>query len=150
MGKDEFKEIFNLYDEEGDGKIDCLQIGDVVRACGLKPTNAMVHKAAGQEYKKKGEKRLSFEEWLPIYEQLAKEKEVGSFHDFMEGLKVFDKDESGKIMAAELRHILLALGERLTPDEVDEMMQGVEDGDGMVNYEAFIKKIMAGPFPEEG
>ncbi len=101
-----------------------------------------------------GEKRLTFEEWLPIYEQLAKEKEVGSFHDFMEGLKVFDKDECGKIMAAELRHILLALGrsrnltwkmegkivlmdlgERLQPDEVDEMMQGVEDGDGMVNYE---------------
>jgi len=147
--KEEFKEIFQLYDEEGDGKIDAMQIGSVVRACGLKPTNAMVHKAAGQEYKKKGEKRLTFEEWMPIYEQLSKEKEVGSFHDFMEGLRVFDKDETGKIMGAELRHILLALGERLSPDEVDEMMQGVEDGDGMVNYEAFIKKIMAGPFPEE-
>jgi Ca2+-binding EF-hand superfamily protein len=148
--KDEHKEIFNLYDEEGDGKIDGTQIGDVVRACGLKPTNAMITKAAGQEFKKKGEKRISFEEFVPIFDQLAKEKEVGSFHDFMEGLKVFDKDESGKIMGAELRHILMALGERLTPDEVEEMMQGnVEDGEGMVNYEAFIKKIMAGPFPEE-
>jgi myosin light chain 6 len=70
----EIKEIFNLYDEELDGKIDGTQIGDVVRACGLKPTNAMVSKAAGQEYKRKGEKRLAFEEWLPIYEQLTKEK----------------------------------------------------------------------------
>jgi Ca2+-binding EF-hand superfamily protein len=145
---DECKEIFNLYDEEGDGKIDGIQIGDVVRACGLKPTNAMVTKAAGKEYKK-GEKRLTFEEWLPIYEQLAKEKEVGTFHDFMEGLRVFDKEECGKILGAELRHILLALGERLTADQVDEMMEGAEDADGMVNYEAFIKKIMAGPFPEE-
>uniref|UniRef100_A0AC35GSH8 EF-hand domain-containing protein n=1 Tax=Panagrolaimus sp. PS1159 TaxID=55785 RepID=A0AC35GSH8_9BILA len=131
----ELKEIFNLYDEELDGKIDGTQIGDVVRAAGLKPTNAMVVKASGAEYKRKGEKRITFEEWLPIYEQLSKEKEVGSFHDFMEGLKVFDKEECGKILAAELRHILLALGERLTADEVDELLKGVEDGEGQVNYE---------------
>jgi myosin light chain 6 len=83
-----------------------------------------------------GEKRLTFEEWLPIYEQLGKEKEQGSFADFMEGLKVFDKEECGKILSAELRHILLALGERLNKDEVDEIMKGVEDGEGMVNYES--------------
>lgn len=70
----ELKEIFNLYDEELDGKIDGTQIGEVVRAAGLKPTNAMIQKAAGQEYKRKGEKRIAFEEWLPIYEQLQKEK----------------------------------------------------------------------------
>lgn len=57
-----------------------------------------------------GEKRISFEEFYPMYEQLSKEKEVGSFADFFEGLKVFDKDENGKVMAAELRHVLLALG----------------------------------------
>lgn len=72
----ELKEIFNLYDEELDGKIDGTQIGDVVRAAGLKPTNAMVVKASGAEYKRKGEKRITFEEWLPIYEQLSKEKVI--------------------------------------------------------------------------
>ncbi|KAI6177623.1 Myosin, essential light chain [Aphelenchoides bicaudatus] len=133
--QNELKEIFNLYDEELDGKIDGTQIGDVVRAAGLKPTNAAVWKAAGQEYKRKGEKRLTFEEWAPIYEQLTKEKEAGTFADFMEGLKVFDKEECGKILAAELRHILLALGERLNTEEVDELLKGVEDGEGMVNYE---------------
>ncbi|TKR68345.1 hypothetical protein L596_024339 [Steinernema carpocapsae] len=75
---DQLKEIFNLYDEELDGKIDGTQIGDVVRAAGLKPTNAMVVKASGQEFKRKGEKRITFEEWLPIYEQLAKEKKFSN------------------------------------------------------------------------
>uniref|UniRef100_A0A0N4UA62 EF-hand domain-containing protein n=1 Tax=Dracunculus medinensis TaxID=318479 RepID=A0A0N4UA62_DRAME len=131
----QLKEIFNLYDEELDGKIDGLQIGDVIRAAGLKPTNAMVIKASGQEYKRKGEKRITFEEWLPIYEQLSKEKEQGSYHDFLEGFKVFDKEECGKIMSAEVRHILLALGERLNKDEVDEIMKGIEDAEGMVNYD---------------
>lgn len=53
----------------------------------------------------------------------------------MEGLKVFDKEECGKILAAELRHILLALGERLNVEEADELLKGVEDAEGLVNYE---------------
>ncbi|KRX42064.1 Myosin, essential light chain [Trichinella murrelli] len=149
IDKDHCKEMFSLYDEEGDNKIDATQIGCVVRALGLKPTNAMIAKAAGAEYKRKGEKRLDFEEFLPIYEQLTKEKEVGSYHDYVEGFRVYDKEGNGKIMAAELRHSLLALGERMQSDEIDEILDGVQDAEGMVNYEAFIKKILAGPFPNE-
>jgi len=143
------KEVFNLFDDVGDGKIDAVQIGTLARALGLKPTQAQVTKAAGAEYKRAGEKRLSLEEFLPIYEQLQKEKEVGTFADFMEGLRVFDKEECGKILVAELRHALLALGERLTVDEADEIVSGIEDSDGNVNYESFIKKVMAGPFPDD-
>jgi Ca2+-binding EF-hand superfamily protein len=146
--KKEAKEVFNLYDDDCEQKIDGADIGSCARALGLKPTNAQVAKAAGAEYKR-GDKKITLEEFLPIYEALTKEKEQGTFADFMEGLRVFDKDETGKILAAELRHILLALGERLTKDDVDEIMQGVEDGEGMVNYQAFIKKVLAGPFPEE-
>ncbi|PIO64050.1 hypothetical protein TELCIR_14332 [Teladorsagia circumcincta] len=81
--QDQLKEIFNLYDEELDGKIDGTQIGDVVRAAGLKPTNAMVVKASGQEFKRKGEKRITFEEWLPIFEQLSKEKHLLNLNDIL-------------------------------------------------------------------
>lgn len=77
-----------------DGKIDGTQIGEVARACGLKPTNAMVTKASGQEYKRKGEKRITFEEWLPIYEQLQKEKVLNFFNiifikQLLKNLKIF-------------------------------------------------------------
>jgi len=148
MGKkEEAKDVFILYDDEGDNKIDGTQIGNVIRALGLKPTNAQVTKAAGKEYKKLGEKRLTFEEFFPIYEQVSKEKSEGTMADYMECLKVFDKDESGKIFGAELRHALLSLGERLLIEDVDELLNGVEDGEGQVNYKSFIEKVMAGPFP---
>ena len=40
------------------------------------------------------------------------------------------------ITAAELRHVMTNLGEKLTDDEVDEMIREADlDGDGMVNYE---------------
>ncbi|VDP21209.1 unnamed protein product, partial [Soboliphyme baturini] len=128
---DECKEVFSLYDEEGDGKIDATNIGDVVRGLGLKPTNAMIHKAAGEQYKRKGEKRISFEEFMPIYQQLTKAKEVGTTNDFIEGLRVFDKEETGKIMAHDLRHVLIAVGERLTEEQAEEIMEGVEDSEGL-------------------
>jgi Ca2+-binding EF-hand superfamily protein len=142
------KEVFNLYDDDCEGKIDALYVGTVCRALGLKPTNEMVWKACGKEFKKKGEKKFTFEEFMPVYEALKKQKVQGSFNDYLEGLKVFDKEETGKIMAAEVRHALMSLGERLTAAEIDEVLEGVPDADNMVDYAAFIKKCMAGPFPE--
>jgi calmodulin len=49
---------------------------------------------------------------------------------------VFDKDGNGFISAAELRHVMTNLGEKLTDEEVDEMIREADiDGDGQVNYE---------------
>lgn len=34
-----------------------------------------------------------------------------------------------------MRHVLLALGERLSTEEVDELLKGAEDSEGLVSYE---------------
>ena len=50
----------------------------------------------------------------------------------------------GFISAAELRHIMTNLGEKLTDEEVDEMIREADiDGDGQINYEEFVKMMMA-------
>ena len=46
---------------------------------------------------------------------------------------MFDKDGNGFISAAELRHVMTNLGEKLTDEEVDEMIREADiDGDGQV------------------
>lgn len=40
------------------------------------------------------------------------------------------------ISSNELRHVMTSLGERLSEEEVDDMIKEADlDGDGMVNYE---------------
>lgn len=51
-------------------------------------------------------------------------------------LRVFDKNKDGLISSKELRHVMTNLGEKLSEEEVDDMIKEADlDGDGMVNYE---------------
>lgn len=51
-------------------------------------------------------------------------------------VKLSLQDGNGYISAAELRHVMTNLGEKLTDEEVDEMIREADiDGDGQVNYE---------------
>lgn len=50
--------------------------------------------------------------------------------------RVFDKNNDGLISSNELRHVMTSLGERLSQEEVDDMIKEADlDGDGQVNYE---------------
>ena len=65
-----------------------------------------------------------------------KMKDTDSEDEIREAFQVFDKDGNGFISAAELRHVMTNLGEKLTDEEVDEMIREADiDGDGQVNYD---------------
>lgn len=57
-----------------------------------------------------GEKQYKFEEILPHYKEASNDTDCGTFADFMEALKTFDREGQGFINAAELRHILTMMG----------------------------------------
>ena len=57
-----------------------------------------------------GEKQYGFEEILPIYKAVSSESDTGTFADFMEAFKTYDREGQGFINAAELRHVLCSLG----------------------------------------
>lgn len=167
---------FDIYDFDGIGKVDAYLLGDLVRSLDLRPTQTAIEKAGGTKKKGEhtkqlhvssfghrliflmsllpstGEKILTLEEFLPIYSQLKKDKDCGAYEDLAEGMKVYDKNENGTMMAGELVHVMLMLGEKLTDEQVEDIVKtcaGQEDEDGYIRYDEFLKKVLAGPYPEE-
>lgn len=137
----EYQETFNLFDNKGDGKIFAHQLGEVLRSVGQNPTEAEVKKCG---FHQDPDKRITFEQFLPVLATVSKNRAPPVVDDFIEGFRVFDKEQNGFIHSAELRHLLTNLGERLSDEEVNELLQGQEDSHGNVNYEEFVKTVLSG------
>jgi calmodulin len=67
---------------------------------------------------------------------MARKQGFDTEEELREAFKVFDKDGSGYISARELSHVMANLGEKLTEEEVDEMIKEADtNGDGQICYE---------------
>uniref|UniRef100_A0A8C1PSU2 Calmodulin n=1 Tax=Cyprinus carpio TaxID=7962 RepID=A0A8C1PSU2_CYPCA len=129
----EFKEAFSLFDKDGDGTITTKELGTVMRSLGQNPTEAELQDMIN-EVDADGNGTIDFPEFLTM--MARKMKDTDSEEEIREAFRVFDKDGNGYISAAELRHVMTNLGEKLTDEEVDEMIREADiDGDGQVNYE---------------
>ena len=89
-----------------------------------------------------GNGTIDFPEFLSL--MARKMKDTDTEEELIEASKVCDRDGNGFISAVELRHVMTNLGEKLTDEEVDEMIREADvDGDGQTNYEEFVKMMMA-------
>ncbi|XP_029936325.1 myosin light chain 1, skeletal muscle isoform [Myripristis murdjan] len=141
---EDYREAFGLFDRVGDNKVAYNQIADIMRALGQNPTNKEVAKILGNPTPEDmANKRVEFEAFLPMLQFIVNSPNKGTYDDYVEGLRVFDKEGNGTVMGAELRIVLSTLGEKMTEAEIDALMQGQEDENGCVNYEAFVKHIMS-------
>merc|ERR1719231_1654195 len=137
----EFKEAFSLFDKNGDGTITTQELGTVMRSLGQNPTEAELQDMIN-EVDADGNGTIEFPEFLTL--MARKMEDTDTEEEILEAFEVFDKDGNGYISAAELRHVMTNLGEKLTDEEVDEMIREADvDGDGQINYEEFVKMMMA-------
>ena len=123
----EFKEAFSLFDKDGDGTITTKELGTVMRSLGQNPTEAELQDMIN-EVDADGNGTIDFPEFLSL--MARKMKDTDTEEELIEAFKVFDRDGNGFISAAELRHVMTNLGEKLTDEEVDEMIREADvDGD---------------------
>ena len=144
----EYKEAFALFDKDGSGTISGQELGQVMRSLGQIPTNSELEDMV-MEVDSNGNGEIDFPEFCELMGKMngsrgSKEQQEEMLRD---AFKVFDKDGGGSISSAELRHVLTNLGDKLTDEEVDEMMREADmDGNGEIDYDEFAK-IMMGDLP---
>ncbi|KYN05312.1 Calmodulin [Cyphomyrmex costatus] len=129
----EFKEAFMLFDKDEDGTITMAELGVVMRSLGQRPSETELRDMVN-EVDQDGNGTIEFNEFLQMMSK--KMKSADGEDELREAFRVFDKNNDGLISSKELRHVMTNLGEKLSEEEVDDMIKEADlDGDGMVNYE---------------
>lgn len=121
----QYREAFSLFDKDHDDIIAPQELGVVLRSCGLSPSEADLQKIQQQVGRK-----IDFDTFVKVAQNFkANNRETED--DIREAFRVFDKDGTGYVSVAELKHAMISLGERLTEEEVDELTREADiDADG--------------------
>lgn len=127
-----------MSDREHDGA-DTDQIGTMVRACGMNPTEDQV-----KEYASKidpdQDGQFQFDEFVVFLSKIWIDRDWEL--DIREAFQIFDDDDSGFVSSAELSHVLANLGERLTEKEIENIFaEGDKNADGQLDMEEFVQLL---------
>ncbi|XP_058703601.1 centrin-2 isoform X1 [Poecile atricapillus] len=144
----EIREAFELFDTDGSGSIDVkelkvgaslgLEVTEVaMRALGFEPKKEEIKKMIS-DIDKDGTGKISFSDFLAVMSQKMAEKD--SKEEILKAFKLFDDDETGKISFKNLKRVAKELGENLTDEELQEMIDEADrDGDGEVSEQEFLR-----------
>lgn len=138
----EFQEAFNMFDKDGDGTITVLELGTVMRSLGRQTTEQEV-KDMIKEVDTDGNGEIDFQEFLDL---MARKIDGRSFEDELkEVFMTLDDDGSGYITDDEIRMIMDALGEKVSDQDIQEMIKFADsDGDDQVTLEDFMRVMTLG------
>lgn len=134
-----YKEAFSLFDKGRHGKITVSELGTVMRSLGSTPSEAEVRDMVN-EVGAGSDGTVDLSEFLAI--MARKTKDTDSEEEVREAFRVFDRSGSGFISAAELRHVLTSIGDKLTEEEADEIIREADvDGNGQIDYNEFARVL---------
>jgi len=136
----DIKEGFDLFDKDGDGLIALKELGTVMRALAVNPSETELQEMIN-EVEKDGKEMIDFPQFLSFMDRKLKLPEP--VDEVIEAFKIFDRNGDGLISSGELIRAIKEIGGCLSNEEVDEMMREAEiDENGNVKYEDFVRKIV--------
>lgn len=131
----EFHEAFRLFDKDGDQRITWSEVGIVMRALGQRPSEDELRKLI-KEVDADGNGTIEFHEFLHMMSK--KSKDVDREKELKEAFRILDRNGDGFITHDELSTVMANLGEKLTAEDIDDMIKEADvDKDGKVNFHEF-------------
>jgi centrin-1 len=135
---EEIKEAFNLFDTEGKGNIDVRELKAAFRALGFQVKKAEIRQMFIDMDKDLSSATISFDEFVEMVTPRMQNRD--SREEIMKVFALFDDDNTGAISFKNLKRVATELGENLTDEELQEMIDEADrDGDGVINEEEFYR-----------
>eukprot|EP00802_Teleaulax_amphioxeia_P011180 Tamp_11210.p2 GENE.Tamp_11210~~Tamp_11210.p2 ORF type:complete len:216 (-),score=49.12 Tamp_11210:71-718(-) len=133
----EIREAFDLFDTDGSGFVDVRELKIAMRALGFDVKKSEVREMVAEITKPDAES-VDYDEFVQL--MTVKMASRDSKHEILKVFKLFDDDHTGKISFSNLKRVIHMVGERLTDDEIQEMIDEADrDGDGELGEEEFYR-----------
>jgi Ca2+-binding EF-hand superfamily protein len=143
VNADEVKRICDIYDWDGKGVIDMYYFMDIFYALGMNIIKKVCVKYGQTD--DFGKKFCKFDEVVALIQQAVKEPDhTGNYHDYVELCKLYDKNENGTMMLAELENFLTNLGDEIPKEDTVKLLEELadkEDEDGFIPYKPFLDRL---------
>jgi len=143
INADEVKKICAIYDWDAKGEIDMYYFMDIFYALGMNIIKKTTVKFGQTD--DFGKKFCKYDEVVKLMQEAVKEPDsTGNYHDYVELCKLYDKNENGTILLAELENILSNLGDMIPKEDCQKMLDELapkEDEDGLIPYTPFLDKL---------
>ena len=134
--RQEIKEAFELFDTDKTGSIDYHELKVAMRALGFDVKKQEVLQIM-RDYCEDGSGQIDFDEFLQIMTDKISARRPEE--EIEKAFKLFDEDNSGKISLRNLRRVARELGENLSDDELQAMIDEFDkDQDGEISSDEFL------------
>jgi centrin-3 len=134
--KSEIKEAFDLFDTQKQGRLTYREIKVSMRALGFDVKKQEVLDIL-KEYDRENQTSIDFSSYYEVLSEkyLARDP----VEEMIKAFKLFDDENTGKITLKSLRRVARDLGENLTDDELQAMIDEFDkDQDGAIDQNEFI------------
>lgn len=135
--KEEIKEAFDLFDTDGTGKIDAKELKVAMRALGFEPKKQEIRNII-VDMDHDGTGTIQYHDFLDL--MTLKMQERDPVEEMKKAFQLFLDDDSDRITLKHLKKVAKDLGENMTDEELQEMIEEADrDGDGAISEADFIR-----------
>ena len=134
----EYKASFTLIDKDCDGKISSDDLGMLMRSLGRNFSNKEMKKITEETDNNGG--LVELHEFLTLMAENVMQEDQSLL---VKAFKYFDKNNTGTIQLAELKHVLTCVSETLSQDEVQALERLIQvDINGKFSYRELLQVLL--------
>lgn len=138
----EFKEAFNMIDQDRDGFISKEDLHDTLASLGKNPTDVyleeMINEATGP---------INFTMFLTMFGDKLNGTDPETV--ILNAFACFDQETLGNISEERLRDLLVSIGDRFTEEECEELLRDAPIKNGLFDYVEFTRILKHGRKEED-